>query len=48
MHGLLKEGSVVKRGEREKEVDNFAQVMDWLMKEARRGQTIQRYKVWVK
>jgi len=44
MHGLLKEGSVVKRGEREKEVDNFAQVMDWLMKEARRGQTIQRYK----
>ena len=44
MHGLLGEGSLVKRGEREQEVSNFAEVMDWLMKEAKRGQTIQRYK----
>jgi len=44
MHGLLEEGAVVKRGEREKEVSNFSEVMDWLMKEARRGQNIQRYK----
>jgi len=44
MHGLLGEGALVKRGEREKEVSNFSEVMEWLMKEARRGQSIQRYK----
>jgi len=44
MHDLLEEGAVVKRGEREQEVGNFSEVMEWLMKEARRGQTIQRYK----
>jgi len=44
MNGLLKEGALIKRGEREQEVSNFAEVMAWLMKEARRGQTIQRYK----
>ncbi|OED39117.1 DNA gyrase subunit B [Chromatiales bacterium (ex Bugula neritina AB1)] len=42
--GLIKDGAMVKRGEREKEVNNFPEVMDWLLKEARRGQTIQRYK----
>ncbi len=44
MSGLLEEGAVVKRGERQQEVSNFSEVMDWLMKEARRGQSIQRYK----
>ena len=44
MHGLLQEGALIKRGEREQEVSNFSEVMNWLMKEARRGQTIQRYK----
>ena len=44
MNNLLEEGALVKRGEREKEVGSFTEVMDWLMKEAKRGQTIQRYK----
>ncbi len=41
---LLSEGSFVKRGERESPVDSFAATVDWLMREARRGQSIQRYK----
>lgn len=44
LHDLIGEGAVVQRGEKEFEVYSFPEVMDWLMKEARRGQTIQRYK----
>ena len=42
--GLLSEGAHVRRGERQANVDSFADAVDWLMSEARRGQTIQRYK----
>ncbi|MEL7187404.1 MAG: DNA topoisomerase (ATP-hydrolyzing) subunit B [Pseudomonadota bacterium] len=41
---LLGEGAYVKRGEREQPVAVFAEAVDWLMREARRGQSIQRYK----
>jgi DNA gyrase subunit B len=41
---LLGDGAFVQRGERKAEVDNFAAAVDWLMSEARRGQSIQRYK----
>jgi DNA gyrase subunit B len=41
---LLGDGSYVKRGERQGSVDTFAEAVDWLMNEARRGQSIQRYK----
>ncbi len=41
---LLSEGAFVKRGEREAPVETFADAVDWLMAEARRGQSIQRYK----
>ena len=41
---LLGEGSYIKRGERQGSVEVFAEVVDWLMSEARRGQSIQRYK----
>jgi DNA gyrase subunit B len=34
----------VQRGERHQEVENFAGAVDWLMAEARRGLTVQRYK----
>ncbi len=41
---LLSEGAYIKRGDKELHIDSFKQAVDWLMKEARRGQGIQRYK----
>jgi DNA gyrase subunit B len=41
---LLSEGATVRRGERQAPVDSFAAAVEWLMNEARRGQSIQRYK----
>ncbi|USQ13773.1 DNA topoisomerase (ATP-hydrolyzing) subunit B [Legionella lytica] len=41
---LVEEGSFVKRGEKEQMVESFEQALDWLMDEAKKGQTIQRYK----
>ena len=44
LDGLMGEGASVARGERSQEVAGFKQAMQWLMDEAKRGQTIQRYK----
>jgi len=44
INDLLSDGSFIKRGEKEHAIDSFADAVDWLMLEARRGQTIQRYK----
>ena len=44
LDGLLEDGAFVKRGERQWAVDSFADAVGWLMNEARRGQSIQRYK----
>ena len=44
LDGLLEEGSFIQRGERKFESQNFIAMMAWLMDEAKRGQTIQRYK----
>jgi DNA gyrase subunit B len=41
---LLSEGAFVQRGERQADVSSFREALDWLMREARRGQHIQRYK----
>jgi DNA gyrase subunit B len=41
---LVSEGAYIKRGDKELQVDSFKQAIDWLMREARRGQGIQRYK----
>ena len=41
---LLGDGAYVQRGERREDVAVFAESVEWLMAEARRGQSIQRYK----
>ena len=44
LEGLLEVGAYVQRGEKQLAIINFQQALDWLMAEARRGTTIQRYK----
>ncbi len=44
LDGLLSAGAFVQRGERKESVHSFRQALTWLMDEARRGQSIQRYK----
>jgi DNA gyrase subunit B len=44
LEGLLQPGAVVQRGEKVQPVSTFDEAFRWLMEEARRGQTIQRYK----
>ncbi|OPX55699.1 DNA gyrase subunit B [Oceanospirillum multiglobuliferum] len=44
LDGLLEEGAFIQRGERKKEVAHFTDVLDWLVNEAKRGFSIQRYK----
>ncbi|MCI0517117.1 MAG: DNA topoisomerase (ATP-hydrolyzing) subunit B [Woeseiaceae bacterium] len=44
LRGLLADGAYVERGDRKVAVSNFADAIQWLMSEARKGQTIQRYK----
>ncbi len=41
---LVEEGAYVKRGEKTLTVENFEQALEWLMEEAKKGQSIQRYK----
>ena len=41
---LLGNGATVSRGDRQSTIDSFAGAIEWLMNEARRGQSIQRYK----
>jgi DNA gyrase subunit B len=42
--GLISEGAYVTRGEDRYEVGSFKEAMKWLFDQARRGQSIQRYK----
>ncbi len=41
---LVDEGAYIQRGEKTLPVENFEQALSWLMEEAKKGQTIQRYK----
>jgi DNA gyrase subunit B len=42
--GLFGPGAFVQRGEARAEVSNFREAIHWLLEQARKGQTIQRYK----
>jgi len=42
--GLIGEGAYVTRGEAREDVGSFKQAMTWLIDQARKGQSIQRYK----
>ena len=44
LEGLIEVGAYIQRGERQLSIATFQQALDWLMAEARKGTTIQRYK----
>ena len=44
LDGLIEKDAFMQRGERKFESEDFIDMMAWLMEEAKRGQTIQRYK----
>jgi len=44
LNELLGEGAYIERGEKQQAVSRFSEAIDWMMKEARKGQSIQRYK----
>ncbi len=44
LRDLLGDGAFVARGDKQRPIKHFAEAVEWLMSEARRGQSIQRYK----
>lgn len=44
LNQLIKLGAYIQRDEKKQLVESFAQAMNWLIAEAKKGQTIQRYK----
>lgn len=44
LQGLLADDAYVTKGEKQKAISGFAEALEWLMEEAKRGQHIQRYK----
>ncbi len=44
LNGLVKPGAIVKKGEKQRMVNNFRELVEWLLAEAKKGQSIQRYK----
>ncbi|MBU1629019.1 MAG: DNA gyrase subunit B, partial [Gammaproteobacteria bacterium] len=44
LEGLLQEDALVKHGNKEKQIVSFKEAYEWLLHEAKKGQSIQRYK----
>ena len=44
LQGLLSEGASIQRGDKQQTVSTFKEAMSWLLEEAKRGLSIQRYK----
>ncbi|KGM56749.1 DNA gyrase subunit B [Lysobacter arseniciresistens ZS79] len=44
LHGLVRDGAQIVRGNRAQPVDSFAEAQAWLMDEAKKGRQIQRFK----
>ncbi len=44
LNGLFEEGAYIKRGEKTQEFSDFADAINWLMSQAEKGVSVQRYK----
>lgn len=44
LHGLISDGALIKRGEQQAHIAEFKQALEWLLDEAKKGISIQRYK----
>ncbi|WP_140909653.1 DNA topoisomerase (ATP-hydrolyzing) subunit B [Cognatiluteimonas lumbrici] len=44
LHGLVRDGAVIVRGNRSQEIGSFAEAQAWLLEEAKKGRQIQRFK----
>ncbi|KRB07713.1 DNA topoisomerase (ATP-hydrolyzing) subunit B [Lysobacter sp. Root690] len=44
LHGLVREGAQIIRGNRNQAINSFAQAQAWLLEEAKKGRAIQRFK----
>ena len=44
LHGLIRDGATILRGNRQQPVASFAEAQAWLLDEAKKGRQIQRFK----